>query len=133
MSRQSPGTSPLDDEALRRTIWFANQLAVKYVPLPLLRRDPPSTEYSSLVESIERLLLESHNHRKLILPEHRAFNNQSLGVLSDYSGEGSGRYLVYSVLVCGFNTWAIFEARTAEIRQRRHARILIMARSLLHQ
>jgi hypothetical protein len=108
----------MDPERLRRATWFANQLAMKNVPLPILRRDPPSTQYSTLIESIEHLLLESNHQRKLILPELGAFNNHSLGIFSDYSGEGSGRYFVYSVLVCGFNMRAPFEERTREIRRR---------------
>jgi hypothetical protein len=96
MNKLAPEASPMDLERLRRTIWFANQLAMKNVPLPLLRRDPLSTRYSALIESIEHLLLESHRQRKLILPELSAFNNRSLGIFSDYSGEGSGRYFVYS-------------------------------------
>jgi hypothetical protein len=91
---------------------------MKNVPLPLLRRDPPSTQYSSLIESVEHLLLEGHRQRRLILPELSAFKNRSLGVFSDYSGEGPGRYFVYSVLVCGLNMRAPFEARMAEIRPR---------------
>jgi hypothetical protein len=118
MSKLTPESSPIEPETLRRITWFANQLTLKNVPLPLLRRDPPSTQYSSLIESVEHLLLESHRQNKLLLPELSAFNNQSLGVFSDYSGEGSGRYFVYSVLVCGFNMRASFEARMAEIRPR---------------
>ncbi len=91
---------------------------MKNIPLPFLRRDPPTTQYSTLIESIEYLLLESHRQRKLILPELSAFNNRSLGIFSDYSGEGSGRYFVYSVLVCGLNMSGPFGARTQEIRRR---------------
>jgi len=118
MTEFAPEESLVEPETLRRAIWFANQLAMKNVPLPLLRRDPPSTQYSSLIESIEYLLLASHRKRKLILPELSAFNNRSLGVFSDYSGEGSGHYFVYSVLVCGLNMRASFEARMTEIRPR---------------
>ncbi|MGB6385016.1 MAG: hypothetical protein WBE45_02555 [Terriglobales bacterium] len=107
--------STIEPERLRRTTWFANQLAMKKVPLPLLNRNPPSM-YSSLIESVEYLLLESHRKRKLILPELGAFKNRSLGIFSDYSGEGSGRYFVYSVLVCGFNMRESFNKRMAKVR-----------------
>src|SRR6202142_2526195 len=118
MNKLTHESISIEPELLQRITSFANQLTLKNVPLPLLRRDPPSTVYSSLIESIEHLLLESHRQKKLLLPELSAFNNQSLGVFSDYSGEGSGRYFVYSVLVCGFNMRASFEARMAEIRPR---------------
>ena len=81
---------------------------MKEIPLPLLQRDPEGG-YSSLIQSIEHLLLDSHHRRELILPELSTFGNQSLGIFSDYSGEGSGHYFVYSVLVCGFNLRAPFE------------------------
>ena len=108
----------MDPERLERTIRFANQLARKDRPLPLLRRGDGGTQYSDLIESVEYLLLESHRRRKLILPELRAFNNQSIGVFSDYSGEGPGRYAVYSVLVCGFNMRTSFEQHAREARAR---------------
>jgi len=108
----------MDPERLERTIRFANQLARKDCPLPLLRRGDGGTQYSDLTESVEYLLLESHRRRKLILPELRAFNNQSIGVFSDYSGEGRGRYAVYSVLVCGFNMRTSFEQHAREARAR---------------
>jgi hypothetical protein len=90
---------------------------MKDIPLPLLRDDLRG-QYSSLIESVEYLLLATHRRRQLILPELSAFNNESLGIFSDYSGEGSGRYFVYSVLVCGFNMRAHVDARMAEIRSR---------------
>ena len=118
MTKLESESSAISPERLRRIIWFANQLAMKNVPLPLLRRDPPSTQYSHLIESVEHLLVESDRQQKLILPELSAFNNRSLGVFSDYSGEGPGRYFVYSVLVCGLNMLAPFEACMAAIRPR---------------
>jgi hypothetical protein len=118
MAEAAATQSSMDPEYLQRTIRFANQLAMKNVPLPLLRRGEPSVQYSDLIESVEYLLFESWRRRKLILPELRAFNNQSIGVFSDYSGEGPGRYAVYSVLVCGFDMRTSFERRVREARAR---------------
>lgn len=117
MSESPSKPSRVTSEWLRRTIRLANQLSVKDIPLPLLR-DDLRDQYSSLIESVEHLLLASHRRRQLILPELSAFNNQSLGIFSDYSGEGSGHYFVYSVLVCGLNMRAHLDAQMAEIRSR---------------
>src|SRR5690348_18033205 len=93
----------MDEEAKRRYTWFANALVKKNVQLPLLRRPASGEQFSSLIEAVDYLLTESHRKRELLLPELTAFNNKSVGVFSDYSGEGSGRYNVYSILICGMN------------------------------
>jgi hypothetical protein len=62
------------------------------------------------------LLTESHRRNVLILPELTAFNNKSIGVFTDYSGEGSGRYNVYSILICGMNMASGFHDRVAKVR-----------------
>ncbi len=116
MNKLATEASPTEAEALSRAIWFANSLVMKNVPLPLLRQ--PSSQYSSLIESVEHLLLERHRAKQLFLPELSAFNNRSIGLFSDYSGEGPGRYFVFSVLICGFNMRASFEAHMGEIRKR---------------
>jgi hypothetical protein len=105
-----------NEEYRQRLIRFANQLVLKRVPLPLLRRPNPESQFSSLIESVDHLLTESHRQRKLLLPNLAAFNNKDIGVFSDYSGEGSGRYFVYSVLVCGMNMRLSFENRAAVAR-----------------
>jgi hypothetical protein len=104
-------------EARHRLIEFANQLALKNPDLHLLRRNTTDNQYSDVIECLEHLLLQSDERRKLILPNLSAFSNQSLGVFSDYSGEGAGRYFVYSILICGFNMHAPFGLRMAQIRE----------------
>lgn len=106
----------MNDEYTQRLIGFANQLVLKRVPLPLLRRPTPESQFSSLIEAVDHLLTESHRQRKLLLPNLAAFNNKGIGIFSDYSGEGSGRYVVYSVLVCGMNMRGGFENRALAAR-----------------
>jgi hypothetical protein len=106
----------MDEEHRRRLVEFANALALKNPQFPLLRRASPATQYSDLIEMVESQLSLSSDRRRLVLPNLTAFSNQSLGVFSDYSGEGSGRYFVYSVLVCGFNMRAAFHRLMGEAR-----------------
>ncbi len=106
----------MDDEQKRRTIWFANKLVKKNVRLPLLRRPTSGEQFSSLIESVDHLLTESNRKRELLLPDLTAFNNKSIGVFSDYSGEGAGRYNVYSILICGMNMASGFHDRVVKVR-----------------
>lgn len=106
----------MDDEQKRRAIWFANKLVKKNVQLPLLRRPASGEQFSSLIEAVDYLLTESNRKRELLLPDLTAFNNKSIGVFSDYSGEGAGRYHVYSVLICGMNMTSGFHDRVVKVR-----------------
>jgi hypothetical protein len=106
----------MDEEEKRRITWFANKLVKKNVQLPFLRRPASGDQFSTLIESVDHLLTESHRKRELLLPELTAFNNKSVGVFSDYSGEGSGRYNVYSILVCGMNMTSGFHDAVTKVR-----------------
>jgi hypothetical protein len=96
---------------------FANQLALKRPDLNLLRGHPRE-EYPVLTESLEHLLKERDAQGKLVLPNLAAFNNDAVGIFSDYSGESSGNYMTYSVLVCGYNFISAFSEKMKVIRQR---------------
>lgn len=111
-----PLAGPLSAEAIRQITRLANDLSMKDIPLPVLRHDLHG-EYSTLIESIEYLLLASHGRRDLFLPDLTAFENQTIGIFSDYAGEGSGNYFVYSILICAFNVRANFHAQVREIRE----------------
>jgi hypothetical protein len=106
----------MDDEEKRRLTWFANALVKKNVQLPFLRRPASGDQFSVLIESVDHLLTESNRKRELLLPELTAFNNKSIGVFTDYSGEGSGRYNVYSLLICGMNMASGFHDHVAKVR-----------------
>ncbi len=62
------------------------------------------------------MLTESNRKRELLLPDLTAFNNKSIGVFTYYSGEGPGRYNVYSLLICGMNMSSGFHDRVAQVR-----------------
>jgi len=106
-----------DAEYKTRLIEFANQLVLKRPDLNLLR-DHPRGEYPVLTESLEYLLKERDTQRKLVLPNLAAFNNDAIGIFSDYSGERSGNYMTYSVLVCGYNFISAFSDKMKVIRER---------------
>lgn len=110
--------SQLDEaEYKARLTEFANRLALKRPDLSLLRSHPRE-EYPILTESLDYLLKERDAQRKLVLPNLAAFNNDAVGIFSDYSGENSGTYMTYSVLVCGYNFIGPFSEKMKAIRER---------------
>lgn len=96
---------------------FANRLALKRPDLSLLRGHPRE-EFPVITETLEYLLKERDAQRKLVLPNLAAFNNDAVGIFSDYSGENSGRYMTYSVLVCGYNFISAYSEKMKKIRGR---------------
>ena len=96
---------------------FANQLALKRPDLRLLRGHPRE-EFPVITESLEYLLKERDAQRKLVLPNLAAFNNDAVGIFSDYSGENSGSYMTYTVLVCGYNFISAYSEKMRRIRER---------------
>lgn len=96
---------------------FANRLALKRPDLNLLRGHPRE-EFPVITESLEYLLKERDAQRKLVLPNLAAFNNDAVGIFSDYSGENSGSYMTYSVLVCGYNFISAYSEKMKKIRER---------------
>ena len=108
-----------DPDYKRRLIEFANHLALKHPDLNILRNHPRN-EYPILTESLECLLRERDAKRKLILPNLSAFGNSAIGLFSDYSGESSGNYYAYSVLVCGYNFISTFSEKANRVRDHFH-------------
>lgn len=104
-------------EARARLVRFANQLVLKRTDLNILCKHPKN-EYPILTESLEHLLREREAKGKLFLPNLTAFGNDSIGVFSDYSGEGSGNYHAYSVLVCGYRFTGAFGEKVRRIREK---------------
>src|SRR5258707_3189322 len=97
-------------EYTERLIEFANRLVLKRPDLNLLGNHPKN-DYPIITQNLEAHLQERHAKGKLLLPNLSAFQNQSLGIYSDYSGEGSGNYYTYSVLVCGYGFTGYFTQR----------------------
>lgn len=103
-------------EYTERLIEFANRLVLKRPDLNLLGNHPRN-EYPIITQNLEALLQERHAKGKLLLPNLSAFQNQALGIFSDYSGEGSGTYYTYSVLVCGYGFTSSFSEKMKLVRK----------------
>lgn len=72
--------------------------------------------YSPMVTSIEAELKRRDADGKLLLPDLSAFGNSTVGVFSDYSGEGGGNYDTYSFLLCGWDYLDHFRGEMKKIR-----------------
>jgi hypothetical protein len=95
----------------------ARQLILLKPDLNVLR---PTDEgpYAALVYRIEADLKRRDAEGKLLLPDLSALGNRTVGIFSDYGGEGSGNWLTYSFLVCAYNTLPSFYGQMKDIRAR---------------
>jgi hypothetical protein len=105
------------EEYKRKRAEYLDRLILKNPDLNLLQK-LPKDQYPYFIQVLESLLQQMDTQGKLILPNLSAFTNGSLGIFSDYSGEGSGNYLTYSVLVCGYGYTSVFNDKLARIRER---------------
>jgi hypothetical protein len=97
-----------------RIVELANQLVWKTPDLDLLRAHPEN-EYALIARALQTQLKKSHARGTLFLPDLRAFDNTSVGVFSDYGGESTGNYYVYSALVCGYGVTGVFNTRMKSV------------------
>ena len=74
-------------------------------------------QYSPLVVAIEAELKKREAAGLLLLPDLSALANTTVGIFSDYSGEGAGTYLTYSFLMCGWGSLEPFRLRMKELRK----------------
>lgn len=100
-----------------RIVQLANELVLKNPDIELLRLRPLE-EYPALPRILQSELQKSHLEGKLILPNLRSLENKNVAVFSDYSGEGSGDFYAYSVLVCGWQYIGATGKRLREIREK---------------
>jgi hypothetical protein len=99
---------------------LANKLVWKQPDLNVLRPEHRG-KHSVLASALEDHLKLSDTRGKLLLPDLRAFANETVAVFSDYSGEGSGKYYTYSFLICALNfplTRSCFCEQMKEVRER---------------
>lgn len=104
-------------EQINRVAQLANQLVWKTPDLDLLRRHPEN-EYALIAQTLQNQLQKSHARGKLLLPDLSVFDNSSVGVFSDYGGESTGNYHVYSVLVCGYGITGVFNSMMKDVRSK---------------
>jgi hypothetical protein len=72
--------------------------------------------YSPLVVAIETELKKRDAAGLLLLPDLSALANSTVGIFSDYSGEGAGRYLTYSFLMCAWGSLGTFWQAMKKLR-----------------
>jgi hypothetical protein len=102
-------------EEMNRIVMLANQLVWKNPDLDLLH-EHPKNEYPLVAQVLETQLKKSHARGRLLLPDLRVYDNPSVGVFSDYGGESTGNYHVYSALVCGYGITGVFNTKMRDVR-----------------
>lgn len=76
----------------------------------------PEGGHSPLAHILQDEIKKQHLLGKLLLPDLSALKNSTIGIFSDYSGEGSGHYHVYSFLLCAWGSLATFHRKMRELR-----------------
>lgn len=69
-----------------------------------------------MVVAIETELKKRDAAGLLLLPDLSALANSTVGIFSDYSGEGDGNYLTYSFLICAWGSLATFWREMKKLR-----------------
>jgi hypothetical protein len=72
--------------------------------------------YSPLVQVIDSELKKREAAGRLLLPDLSALKNQTIGIFSDYSGEGAGKYDTYSFLFCAWGSLDTFRQEMKKVR-----------------
>jgi hypothetical protein len=86
----------------------ANKLAWKSPDLNVLRPELAG-QYVAVTESLQEHIKRADRRQRLVLPDLRAFGNQTVALFSDYGGESQdAKYLTYSTLICGWNLTSWF-------------------------
>jgi hypothetical protein len=93
----------------------ARQLVLHRPNLNVLRPENWG-RYSPLVVAIETELKKRDAAGLLLLPDLSALANSTVGIFSDYSGEGAGRYLTYSFLMCAWGSLDTFRGEMKKLR-----------------
>jgi hypothetical protein len=90
-------------ELIHKITEFANKLAWKQPDLTVLKPEF-SGQYPLVAEAMQLHIKASDWPKRLVLPDLRAFNNETVAIFTDYGGESKkAKFLTYSTLVCGWN------------------------------
>lgn len=93
----------------------ARQIILHQPDLNVLRPEHAG-QYSSLVTGIETELKRRDDAGMLLLPDLSALANSTVGIFSDYSGEGDGKYYTYSFLICAWGSLDTFRREMKKVR-----------------
>ena len=94
----------------------ARQLILHGPNLDVLKTEHAG-QYSPLVQCIEIELKKRERAGMLLLPDLSALANTTVGIFSDYSGEGSGNYYTYSFLLCAWGSLDPFRREMQKVRK----------------
>ena len=97
---QRAGQGRLSIETIQMITELANTLAWKKPNLDVLHSERAG-QYPPIAEALQRHIKLSDCRNKLVLPNLRAFGNETVAVFTDFGGESRSQYLTYSTLVCG--------------------------------
>lgn len=95
---------------------LANRLVWKNPDLNILCKYE-EYEYPTIAQVLQNELRSRHALGKLLLPDLRAFGNNTVAVFSDYGGESSGHYFTYTALVCGYGYIGPFTQMAKTVRK----------------
>jgi hypothetical protein len=88
----------------------ARELILHRPNLNVLRPTPDGT-YSPLVQVIEAELKKREAAGRLLLPDLSALQNQTIGIFSDYGGEGAGNTIHIRFCSALGDHWIRFDRR----------------------
>ena len=108
----------LSAEIIQKITEFANALAWKKPDLNVLRPEY-SGQYPPIAEAMQRQIIMSDWRKRLVLPDLRAFKNQTVALFTDCGGESKdAKYFIYSTFVCAWDLSGPFSEMMKNVRQR---------------
>ena len=105
----------MDPKIYQSMVDHANKVVWKSPDVQVI---DPSKEgfYPPLAQVLQSTISDQERRKKLILPDLSAFDNETVFVLSDFAGEGSGNYYTYSFLLCSWNFIEMFAKNMEKLR-----------------
>jgi len=97
-------------------IELARSLVLKNPNLNILQPEYAG-QYPPLAQLLEQQFQKYHASGKLFLPNLQIWENKSIAIFSDYSGESAGNYYTYSFLVCAMDALGLFQQEMKKVRQ----------------
>ena len=110
--------TPITEQRFAELVRYANSFALKRPNLEILRRDA-GYEHTALSDVLQEAIKSSDRRFKLVLPDLRVYENETVVVLTDYSGEHAGsKYATYSTLLCPWSCCRGFQIQMERVRQK---------------
>jgi hypothetical protein len=104
-------------EMIHKATEFANAMAWKRPNLDVLKLELAG-QYPPVARALQEHIKLSEWRKRLVLPDLRAFGNETVAVFTDYGGESNdAKFLTYAALVCGWNLTADFHRLMQAVRQ----------------